>query len=478
MVLPGASDFVPPVPTFPIPNIYLPLWYVFLAAFGWYMERRTRCFSRFNIFTVFVVAMYLRYGLAVPFSDGVNPSSSTQTQVSTGQLLSWYGALVLTYLGIAAGVEIVYRWRGTIPGTAIFNGPRAVDNRALLAVAVVLIGIVGLTWIVLPWSELKASAAAIIGPGHSAAQYRAHRIAYGSLTSYSSSFLHYLGSFTRFALLPGMMWVLWFHRKQSILTHGLFWLSLGMLALIGVASGEKMPALLLGLGFLIALVLGAGAPRIFNWKFVGLAAVGILVAIPVLYHLQEPSWSYFQLLVGSIYRETIEYSRLGQLRFVFYPDLHPFLYGQSSFVIHAAERVVGIAGPAAQAPEVYIPAHSAGVEAGYNGTWNAGFFAEAWADFGFVGVIVESVIVGVLLASIQRWFEKGGMGPLALGTYTALCVASLYLTETALLTTLWTFGLLSVFLLYLVLARFPLAAGVTRAAPAIQEGASLQQKSG
>jgi hypothetical protein len=93
-------------------------------------------------------------------------------------------------------------------------------------------------------------------------------------------------------------------------------------------------------------------------------------------------------------------------------------------------------------------------------------------------VVVESVLVGVLLASIQRWFEKGSMGPLALGTYTALCVASLYLTETALLTTVWTFGLISAFLVYLVLARFPLATGATRGSPAKQEGASLQRKQG
>jgi len=454
----ASSDFAPPLPSFPLPNYFAPFWFAFLVLFGIYLERRTHCFSRFNIFTVFVVAMFVRYGVAVPFSDSVNPLSSTHTAITTGQLLSFYGALTLAYLGIAAGVELVHRWRGRLPGQELFAGPATVDKWALLGVAGLLVTVIGIVWIVLPWSEFKDSIRSIIAPGHSAAQYLAHRTAYGALTSYSRSLVNYAGSFSRFALMPAALWILWFHRSQSLAVKVLFGLGFGLLGIIGVASGEKMPALLLVLGFLIALALGAGAPRIFNWKLAALALIGLLVVIPILYHLQEPSWTYFELLAGSAYRETMEYSRVAQLRFVFYPSLHPFLYGQSSFLIHGFAHLLGLSGGAAQAPELYIPAHSAGVGAGYASTWNAGFFAEAWADFGFVGVAVESLLVGALLAAIDRWYQHGPKGPLQTGTYTALCVASLYLTEVSLLTALWTFGLVSVFLIYVVLARFPRSA--------------------
>jgi hypothetical protein len=305
------------------------------------------------------------------------------------------------------------------------------------------------------------------GAGHTAAQYRAHRVAYGGLTYYANSALNYAGSFSRFALLPCALWVLWFHRAQSLAIRVLFWITLGLLGVIGLVSGQKTPALLLILGFMIALVLGAGAPRVFNWKFVALALVGLLLVVPLLYHFQEPGKDYFALLFGSVYyRETFEYSRVPQLRFIFYPAPHPFLYGQSSFIISSFERVIGLAGSVAQAPEVYIPTHTPGVRAGYSGTWNAGFFAEAWADFGFVGVIVEAIFVGAYLALIDRWYQAGPKGPLHMGTYATFCVSALYLTEVSLLTALWTFGLLSLFLVYLALARFPLKARAIQAAPA------------
>ena len=451
----AASDFSPPLPSFPIPNIYLPLWYLFLVFVGIYMERRTHWFTRFNIFTVLMVSMFVRYGIAVPFSDGILPASSTQTPISTSQLLSWYAALTLTYIGIVAGVELVYRWRGNLPGPDLRAGPPAAETRAVAGLAAVLIGVVALVWIVLPWNDVLETFGAAFAPGHTAAQYRAHRDSYGLATHYAGSVLNYAGSFTRFAVLPGVLWVLWFQRAQSWALKGLFWFTLGFLGLIGLASGEKMPALLLVLGFIFALVLGSGARSIFTWRLSAIALLGVLIVIPVLYHFQVPTWNYLQLLTGSVYRETIEYSRVAQLRFAFYPDLHSFLYGQSSFVISGLERLLGFGSSSSLAPQFYIPAHSTGVGAGYAGTWNAGFFAEAWADFGFVGVIVEAVVVGIFVAAIDRWYQQGPKGPLQMGTYTALCVAVLYLTEVSLLTALWTFGLASLFLVYLVLARFP-----------------------
>jgi hypothetical protein len=42
-----------------------------------------------------------------------------------------------------------------------------------------------------------------------------------------------------------------------------------------------------------------------------------------------------------------------------------------------------------------------------------------------------------------------------MGTYTALCLSALYVTEVALPTALWTFGLASGFLVYFVLRLFP-----------------------
>jgi hypothetical protein len=443
-----ADDYVSPAPAFPIPNIYILLWYPFLILFGVYLERRTHWFSRFNIFTVFVVGMFVRYGVAVPFSDGILPSSSTHTPISTVELLSFYGALILTYIGIAAGVEVVYRWHARFPNPSYLASPAYAGTRALIVLAVAVMAVVALVWIVLPWRDF---AAGLLQAGHlQQLAARLQRVTYGNATLYSNSALTYVGSFARFAIMPAVLWILYFHRGRSRIVHALFWVGLVALAVIGLASGQKTPELLLVIGFVIARLLLAGAPGIFNWKIASGAIAFVFGLVPALYHFQVPTWTYPQLVIATLYRFTIEYSRTAQLRFVFYPDLHPFLYGTSSFVVRTLARLVGIH-VGGESPETYIPTHTAGVGAGYGGTWNAGFFADAWADFGWVGVIVAAVLVGVILAVIARWYEGSPKGPLQMGAYAAVCVSALYLSEVALLTASWTYGLLSSFLVYWML---------------------------
>jgi hypothetical protein len=446
------DGYVNPIPTFPIPNIYAPLWYLFLIAVGVYLERRTHWFTRFNVFTVFLVGMFVRYGIAVPFSDGVLPSSSTHTPISQDQLLSFYGALIVTYLGIVVGVELVHRLRDRLPKPPFLASPPSAETRALVVVAGVVMAIVGVVWILLPWRDF---AAGLLQAGHLAQlAARLQRVTYGNATLYSNSAVDYVGSFARFAIMPAAVWVLYFHRAQSRVVHALFWVGLVMLALIGFASGQKTPELLLVIGFVVARLLIAGAPGIFNWKTVVGAVVFVFGLVPALYHFQASSWTYPQLTFGTVYRFTIEYSRVAQLRFVFYPNLHPFLYGTSSFVVRALARLGGVH-LSGESPETYIPTHIASVGANYGGTWNAGFFADAWADFGWPGVIVAAIAAGMILAFIARWYEDSPRGPLQMGVYTAVCVSSLYLSEVALLTASWTFGLLSSFLVYWLLTYFP-----------------------
>jgi hypothetical protein len=433
---------------FPLPNYYAPLWFLFLILIGVYMERRTHWFSRFNIFTVFLVGMFVRYGIAVPFSDGINPSSSTQTPISTVQLLSFYGALVLTYLGIVVGVEIVHRWHDRFPKLSFVPGPAGADTRALMVVAGVVMGIVGLVWIVLPWRDF---AAGLLHAGHlQQLAARLQRVTYGNATLYSNSALDYAGSFARFAIMPAVLWILYFHRARSRIVHGLFWFGLASMALIGLVSGQKTPELLLVIGFVVARLLLAGAPGIFNWKIATGAVLFVFGLVPALYHFQVPTWTYPQLILGTLYRFTVEYSRTAQLRFIFYPSMHPYLYGTSSFVVRALARVVGVH-LSGESPETYIPTHTAGVGANYGGTWNAGFFADAWADFGWAGVIAAAIAAGVILSIVARWYEDSRKGPLQMGTYAAVCVSALYLSEVALLTASWTYGLLSSFLIYWIL---------------------------
>ncbi len=407
-------------------------------------QTQTRWLSRFNIFTVFLVGLFVRYGFAVPESDGINPASSTQTPISTLQLQEYYVAIVATYVGVFVGTYVVLHWKRWPRFLPAF--PTWADARFLIAAAAVTLAVVLLVWVILPWRDFLVG---VLEAGHlQQLAARLHRVTYGEATLYSTSLVNYAGSFARFAIMPALLWTLYFHRQRSRVIHGLFWFGLGSLLLIGFASGQKYPELLLVVGFVVARILLAGGPSVFNWKTIVAGLVVVFALIPFLFHFQEPTWSYGDILNGTLFRSTVEYSRVAQLRFIFYPDRHPFLLGTSSFVVRAVAHVVHINPGDAESPETYIPNHSPCVGANYGGTWNAGFFADAWADFSWVGVVVAAVLAGVILAVIYRWYESGPKGPLQMGTYTAVCISALYLTDVALLTASWTYGLLSSFLVY------------------------------
>lgn len=435
-----------------LPNIVFnsvaPLWFLFLVGIGFAFQMQTQWFTKFNIFTVFLVGMFVRYGIAVPISDNINPTS-TLIPISQAQLVEYYVALVITYVGVFTGAYLVYHW---VRWPAFLRRwPSWVNPRALIVLGVAVLGLVILVWVVLPWSDFKAG---LLNAGHvQQLGARVERVTYGNATLYSNSALNYLGSFARFAIMPAVVWVLYFHRSRSRIVHALFWVGLAALGLIGFSSGQKTPELLLVIGFVVARILIAGGPTIFDWKIVTGAVAFVFGLVPVLYHFQVPNWSYPQLVYGTLFRFTIEYSRVAQLRFIFYPDMHSFLYGTSSFVVRGIARLGGVH-LSGVSPETYIPTHSPCVGANYGGTWNAGFFSDAWADFGWAGVIVAAIVAGVILALIARWYDECAKGPLQLGTYTAVCVSALYLSEVALPTASWTFGLVSSFLVYWLLGLF------------------------
>ncbi len=430
-------------------NPIAPVFFVFLAVMAWAFQVRTQWITRFGIFSALLIAMFVRYGIAVPFSDGVNPAV-THIAITSFQLAEYYASVVLVYVFMFAGVLAVdHVWpRGRQAGSG-----NVAAKGTLVAVAGLITAVVVLAWVIIPWRDFIDGIFSLI-PGHTMSSYRAHRVQYGDATLYSSSIFTYIGSFVRFALAPAALWILYFHRKRSNLLAAMFWFLLAVLLAIGVLSGQKLPAILLLIGFGIAVVIEAGRPSIVNWRFAAVAVAFVLVLTPALYLIQYPGSGYGAVLNLTFFRLAEEYSRVAQLRFVFYPDIHPFLHGLSSFVLRGAASLVGISTGDAQSPETYIPTHSPGAGASYGGTWNAGFFADAWADFGFLGVSGASLLIGIVVRLIDRWYSSSGQGPLEMGAYTALCISAIYVSEVATLTAIWTFGLGSVFIVYAAL-RLP-----------------------
>ncbi len=119
------------------------LWFAFLVVMAVLFEKRTHWLSRFSIFTPLLGAMFVRYGIAVPFNDSVN-DFLTGITISHEALVNYYAALVLAYLGIYFGVVFVAPNRrppgvGELPSETVHAGPLgSVALAALVALCVAI----------------------------------------------------------------------------------------------------------------------------------------------------------------------------------------------------------------------------------------------------------------------------------------------------------------------------------------------------
>jgi hypothetical protein len=113
----------------------------------------------------------------------------------------------------------------------------------------------------------------------------------------------------------------------------------------------------------------------------------LLMVLPAFYHYRSDIGAivsyFFDRISLALYYGMIPY-------FQYFPDVAPHAMGRNIRVInwivyHGAEYV----------PPMLVFAQEAG---NYYGSFNAGFVAEAWADFGYAGVFVTSAILGVSAA--------------------------------------------------------------------------------
>ena len=206
------------------------------------------------------------------------------------------------------------------------------------------------------------------------------------------------------------------------------------------------------LGLAVAYFLREGniSLREINWKTWVLFSLGVLLAA-FLYRLQYPSFDFIRSMQAVFFRLVREYNRVLQLYFELYPEIQPHMYGTSSSLISS---LLGVNIPTSMFPEFYIPQYYVGPA--YANTWNTSWIGTAWVDFGFLGVVVESLTIGLLLQWYAQWYSRAPKTALVMGTHVALIMSATKTSEVALLTSFLTFGLISSFMLYLFLRRSPI----------------------
>ncbi|UJB67906.1 hypothetical protein HRE53_14765 [Acaryochloris sp. 'Moss Beach'] len=175
----------------------------------------------------------------------------------------------------------------------------------------------------------------------------------------------------------------------------------------------------------------------------------LFILIPFQYMIQYPGISYQDGLIAVANRLGGEVTRTLQLHFHIYPDIFPHLYGASSSFTNIFTGKDVILDPG-RVIRGYI---AFGDITDGTGSWNAAFIGTAWADFGYFGVVVQSIMVVFLLSYYHQWFVKSRKTPSVLGTYIALSMSTFFLSEGNFLTTLFSFGLGLNFLFYLMLRK-------------------------
>jgi hypothetical protein len=229
------------------------------------------------------------------------------------------------------------------------------------------------------------------------------------------------------------------------------WKRIGFTLLVALAilqTGHKMPGIFLLLFVIVSRAIITRrftlGPKLVRTGIV-LMLIVLLGVVPVFYIFQG-KLSYTESLFWSTERNFVEPARVLQLYFEVWPNFHPFLHGASNATIAYFMGVDNYIPPA-----LYIPNEYLGIE---NTSFPALIIGEGWADFGYYGVALTSVVAGFILQLYNRWFyslRQPSLEDAAL--FLAVVFGTYHLFASNLLTALFSYGLLGNLVIYKLIKR-------------------------
>jgi len=122
------------------------------------------------------------------------------------------------------------------------------------------------------------------------------------------------------------------------------------------------------------------------------------------------------------------------LHLMYFPDKFGFLYGRS---IGLLNRILGNKN---FLPLGLLVAQARGIP---NSSFNAAFFTGLWADFGYIGVIIGSFLLGVYLQWLQVWLVRSTKSITRVALFAYLLITVCWLANVSIYPALLTFGLVS-----------------------------------
>lgn len=261
---------------------------------------------------------------------------------------------------------------------------------------------------------------------------------YTLIRSYSEEMLFSGGlAFMNFSIAPFML-IYSLRMRRLGAWRIVFLLILMLVAASAILSAHKSAIF----GLLAALLLGRIYDIQFSPKhaigFMGVCILAIFAVAPLLYLVQYPQYSMLDGIEATAFRLFLEPNRALYLYFGIFPEVEAFRY-MSGTKLGAV--LYGLQG---------IPTHTLVPEmfGVFGSTWNVLFAGDAWADFGWWGVTVGSLTVGVYLGALDTWLRTrvGSHEICALGG--VLSLAAMRLAYAPASSVLIGFGLLSSVILF------------------------------
>ncbi len=420
------------------------LWFPSLFIWAIAFNKVTRCFQTWNLFSFLVPVLLLHHGAGVPFS-------LTTTEIRDGISLPdvvterWLAALALMYVFLLIGALVANKTWLNRPnafpvGTESFSRPDANILFRLLVLATVAATVYQLYEFGVPDSLVS-----ILLFSSTFDDYTEQRLGFGEFTGSRVGLGNYLIAVAGYTVIPVALSYSLICARRSPLHAAVFALLFAISAYRALVSGHKSLVLLLVVGTFIAYHIAHNGFRLrFRGSAIAVGLGSVLVLVPLLFLMQYEDFSYWDGLYSTFFRVCIEPNRALQTFLFIYPDSFPFRGGTSS------PLVANLLGESdAIPPHTLIPL-TFGVS---DTTWNIGYIGDAWADFGWAGIIGQSLLLGLSLQWLNLWFHTRLASAFGLAIYIALIVTAHRFAQVSMLSTLAGFGFFPILLLYVLGTR-------------------------
>ena len=373
----------------------------------YWVHKRLAIFATVSTFTFFFAGMFVFQVVGLPFSAGINALMSryaVEPGVKYLQLLLLYLSLICVLLGGGLARLIDPR---TIQPMHRFRRSENRIARHQLQYGVALVAgayaVAAALWIArFPFSEVGYNLLAFLRGAVDSGSYYATRHGLSALLRERSGVLTWIVEKTLYGALPFLtIYTVYAYAHRLRLRHVLF----GAVAVIAYANlliPQKSRLVLVvayvGLGIVVArrgpdLLLSGLLPKATR----AVAVVAGFLAFAAFLYTRQYGFGFRTGLLAVGYRVFVEGPRAAELYLDYYPAHHAHLYGGTS-------RLVGaILGNPGHSPGEYLPQVVLGQQLT---TWPTTYMANAWVDFGLVGVVAYSLLLGVILGLLDRWVRE------------------------------------------------------------------------